>query len=265
MTIRFCALAAVMLLTGAKDPTEMTVTGDRTIPIIAGGVPARLRLDPGAPTSPVFNPDFARRAGFRAGWIGIQARIGPVRVNGYTAVIRFDFGQGEFKRRVGWFEAPYVEGADGAVGPGALSADRVRFVLRPAAPGEHSVSLPLASFGRAGMGVYLMVGGERIAVSFNLDRPRSFATASGGASIAVANGGRFDRDPERMPIHLGVIRPVRHMALATPLSVGPLSVTGLMVRTGDFGSAASIPEGKGRDADWEQRRWRGFGAAAQAR
>jgi hypothetical protein len=243
-----CALAA-LLLTAAADPTEMTVDGDRTIAITAGGVPARVRLDPGAPTSPVFNPDFAQRAGFRAGWIGIQARVGPVRVNGFTAVIRLDLGDGEFKRRVGWFSAPYVSGADGAVGPGGLPADRVRFVIGPAMPGERSVSLPLADFGRAGMGVTLMAGGERISVWFNLDRPRSFATASAGASIALSNGGRFDADPERMPIHLGVVRPVRHMALAAPFAVGPLSLTGVMVRTGDFGSAASIPEGEADEGD----------------
>ncbi|MEZ0244581.1 MAG: hypothetical protein ACAH11_14495 [Sphingomonas sp.] len=254
MKTRFYALAgAALVLMGAKDPVEMTVSGNRTISIVAGGVAARMRIDPGAPTSPVFNPDFAQRAGFRAGWIGFQARIGPVRVNGFTAVIRLDFGPfvpgGEFKRRVGWFGAPYVEDADGAVGPGALSADLVRFVLGPVQPGERTISIPLTDFGRAGMGSTLMAGGEKISVSFNLDRPRSFATASGGASIAASNGGRFDRDPETMPIHLGVVRPVRHMTLGSPLMVGPLSVDGLMVRTGDFGSAASIPEGEVEEGD----------------
>ncbi|MCW3846719.1 hypothetical protein OF829_05670 [Sphingomonas sp. LB-2] len=249
MTTGYAFAAAALLLAGAADSGERMITGDRTLAITAGGVPARLRIDPGAPTSPIFNPDFAARAGFRAGWIGFQARVGPVKVGGQTAVIRLDFGDGEFKRRVGWFTAPYVEGADGAAGPGALAADRVRFVLGPAMPGERSVSLPLADFGRSGMGIYLDVGGERIAVMFNLDRPRSFATASAGASIAASNGGRFDSEPARMKIHLGVERPVRHMALATPLSVGPLSIAGVMVRTGDFGSAASIPEGEADAGD----------------
>ena len=255
MTVRICALAAVaLLLTGAAEPSETTVTGDRTIAITAGGVPARLRIDPGAPTAPIFNPDFAKRAGFRPLWIGIQARIGPVKVPGYTAVIRLDLGEsdlggGEFKRRIAWFDAPYVAGADVSAGPGLLPADRVRFVLGPARAGERSVSIPLANFGRLGMGVYLMAGDERIAVSFSLDRPLSFATASAGASLAASNAGRFDAEPEQMPIHLGVVRPVRHMALGTPFTVGPLSVAGLMVRTGDFGSAASIPEGELAQAD----------------
>lgn len=250
MTIRTCVLlGGALLLTAAKDPGEIAITGDRTLSITANGSPARLRIDPGAPTSPVFNPDFAASARFRAGWIGIQARIGPVKVPGYTAVIRLDLGDGEFKRRVGWFTAPYVAGADGAVGPGALEADRVRFVLGPARPGERSIAVPLTDFGRAGMGTTITAGGEKIKVSFNLDRPFSFATASGGASIAASNAGRFDRDPERMPIHLGVVRPVRHMTLGTPLAIGPLSVTGLMVRTGDFGSAASIPEGEVDEGD----------------
>lgn len=248
MTKRTLLAAAALLLTGAAEP-EMVVSGDRTLQVTAGGLPARMRIDPGAPTAPIFNPDFATRAGFKPLWIGIQARVGPVKVPGYTAVIRLDLGDGEFKRRIAWFDAPYVEGADASVGPGLLAAERVRFAIGAVQPGERSVSLPLEDFGRLGMGVYLMAGGERITVSFNLDRPFSFATAAGGASIAAAFGGRFDMEPERMPIHLGVVRPVRHMALAQPLVVGPLNVTGLMVRTGDFGSSASIPEGEAEEAD----------------
>ena len=242
------ALAAPFLV-AAGDPTETTISGDRILTVTAQGIPARMRVDPGAPTSPIFNPDFAARAGFRAGWIGIQARVGPIRVNGATAVIRLDYGDGEFKRRVGWFAVPYAVDADGGIGPGALPADRVRFVIGPAMTGERSLSFPLADFGRAGMGVYLIVGGERILTRFSLNRDFSVATAAAGATIAGSNGGRFDRDPSRMVIHLGVERPVRHMALATSLGVGPLSLTGLLVRTGDFGSAASIPEGEVLESD----------------
>ena len=139
--------------------------------------------------------------------------------------------------------------ADGGIGPGALPADRVRFVIGPAMTGERSLSFPLADFGRAGMGVYLTVGGEGILTRFSLNRDFSIATAAAGATIAASNGGRFDRDPSRMVIHLGVERPVRHMALATSLGVGPLSLTGLLVRTGDFGSAESIPEGEVLESD----------------
>ena len=245
----YALAAAALVLTGAADPAEITISGDRILGVTAQGLPARLRVDPGAPTTPLFTPEFAARAGFRAGWIGFQARVGPVRVPGYTAVIRLDYGDGESKRRIGWFDGPYVAGADGGIGPGALSADRVRFVIGPPMPGERSLTLPLANFGRAGMGVYLIVNGERILTRFSLNRDFSIATAAAGATIAASNGGRFDADPAHMVIHLGVDRPVRHMALAAPLTIGPLSLTGILVRTGDFGSAASIPEGEVVESD----------------
>jgi AbrB family looped-hinge helix DNA binding protein len=158
----YALTAAALVLTGAADPTEIMISGDRILSVTAQGVPARLRVDPGAPTTPIFNPDFAARAEFRSGWLGFAARVGPVKVKGYTAVIRLDYGDGESKRRIGWFDGPYVDGADGGIGPGALSADRVRFVIGPAMPGERSMTFPLADFGRAGMGVYLIVNGERI-------------------------------------------------------------------------------------------------------
>lgn len=52
-----------------------------------------------------------------------------------------------------------------------------------------------------------------------------------------------------MPIRLGVMRPVRPMTLARPLGVGPLALDRIFVRTGDFGSAAAIPDADAPEAD----------------
>jgi len=244
MRVHFQILAAGAALLGAASaPSAMfDVPADRTLAVKVHGASARLRIDPGAPSSPVFNPDFAARARFRAGWIGIEGQVGPARVPGWTAVVRFDLGQGAFKRRIAWFNGRYVANADGAAGPGFLEAAIVRFTLRPPAPGERRAVLPLADFGRAGLGVMLVAGKDRIATRFSLERERSVATASAGAAIAAAHGGRFDGAAERMLVHLGVVRPVRHLALATPFAAGPLAVEGLWVRTSDFGSTAAIPD-----------------------
>lgn len=247
-TLTFAAAAALLAGAGAP-PAVYDVPADRTVAIRVHGAPARLRIDPGAPTSPVFNPDFAARAKFRAGWIGIEGQVGPARVPGLTAVVRFDLGQGEFKRRIAWFNALYVASADGAAGPGFLDADVVRFTLRDPAPDERRAVLPLADFGRAGMGVILTAGSDRIAARFSLERDRSIATASAGATIAAAHSGSFDGAPERMLVHLGVVRPVRHMKLETPLAAGPLAIHGLLVRTSDWGSAAAIPDAAAPAAD----------------
>ncbi|MDF7777548.1 hypothetical protein P1X14_19995 [Sphingomonas sp. AOB5] len=242
-------LLAIALLAAPADEPELLVIGDGIVDGVVNGVPARIKLDPGAPGSPIFNPDFAARAGFKPSMIGFIARIGPVKVPGATDVVRIDIGRGEFKRRAGWFQVPYVTGADGAIGPGMLDAPVVRYQMRPAQPGERAVSLPMADYGRAGIGTKLQVGGDTIVVRFSLMRDYSIATAGAGAAIAQFQSGAFDKPPEQMLVYLGVIRTVRHMAIRSPLEIGPLSITGLMVRTGDFGTTESIPEADAPEAD----------------
>jgi hypothetical protein len=221
--IKALLLAAPLLLTaGAAD---LRIGGREPLDAVVGGRPARLLVDPGAPTMPVFNPDFAAAAGFRSGWIDVGARVGPVHVPGKTAVIRYRLGAEQFKRRTAWFGAPFVDGADGIVGPGGVPAAVVRFEMRSAMPGERMVALPLDSFGtlgKDGMGVRLPIGERSMEVRFSLTRDRSVATASAGAAIAAAFAGKFDRPSEAMTIHLGVERPVRHLVLDRALEVGPI-------------------------------------------
>lgn len=181
--MKLLALAALFLL--AADDGERVVA-DAPVPATIQGSQARLRIDPGAPSMPVLNPDFAERAALDAGPFATRGSIGPVRVKGQSAVVRLDLGQGEFKRRVTWFDAPYATDADGTIGPGGLPDDRIRFVLRAAVPGERSVALPLAEFGYLGMGSEILVGTQKIRILFALARTRTIATAAAGAAIAEA-------------------------------------------------------------------------------
>src|SRR6218665_3599914 len=96
-------LALAVLLPLAADGGECVVA-DAPVSATVQGTSARLRIDPGAPSMPVFNPDFAEKAAFDAGPFATRGSIGPVRVKGQSAVVRLDLGQGEFKRRVTWFE-----------------------------------------------------------------------------------------------------------------------------------------------------------------
>jgi hypothetical protein len=235
-------LGLVGLVWMAADSPPLAID-PAPVPATVQGQTARLRIDPGAPSMPVFNPEFANRAGFDAGPIGTQAAIGPVKVHGRSAVVRLDLGRGEFKRRVTWFAAPFETEADGAVGPGGLPEPRILFRLRADGADDVVTSFPLADFGYAGMGIELPVDGETLRIAFAPYRPESLATAGAGAALAAAWGGRFDGEPRRMMIKLQVERPVRHLALARPLAVGPLQLRGMLVRTGDFGSTSSIPDG----------------------
>lgn len=246
MTWKFLALGVVLL--GGAD--GLTLAPDRTLAITVGGKPAMLRVDPGAPSAPIFNAEAAARLGFHPSMIGVQVAIGPVHVGGRTDLVALDLGSGEFKRRAAWFDAgAYAEGADAVIGPGGLPAATVRFDLRPPRPGEREVTLPLVDFGYGGMGTRLVIGGETVAVRFSLERDRTVATASAGAILADAQGGALDAPPETMVIRFGVARPVRHMKLATPLRIGPFALSGLMVRTSDFGSTARIREANAPEGD----------------
>jgi hypothetical protein len=257
------ALAVAMLAVG--DTPALRIAGREPLAATVQGVPARLLVDPGGPTMPVTNPDFAERAGFRSGWIGVAARIGPVTVPGKSAVIRFDVAGSAFKRRTAWFKAPVVADADAIVGPGGLPAQVVRFEMRAAMPGERIEALPLADFGARGMGVRIAAGEQEIEVRFSLARDRTVATASAGAAIAAASRGSFDRPAETMLIQLGVERPVRHLLLAEAFAVGPIALGQLMVRTGDFGSTAGIPDGDAAPADPDEIVVTGFKKQKQLR
>ncbi|NML07282.1 hypothetical protein [Sphingomonas sp. G-3-2-10] len=246
--IRFAALAPLLLAADAAAP--LTVSGDRIYDAVIDGVPARLRIDPGAPSMPVINPGLAARIGLNGSLIGTRVAIGPIRLSGKSSISTLDLaGSGPFKRRATWFEANWADDVDGAIGPGGMPADVVRFDLRAPQPGERTVSLPLLDMRWAGMGVRVMVGDRPVTIRFSLDRAESLATASAGAVIAANHRGSFDRPAETRIVYLGVQRPVRHLALASPLTIGPLSITGLFVRTGDFGSAASIPDGPQPEPD----------------
>ncbi|MHA6718583.1 hypothetical protein ACX40Y_03935 [Sphingomonas sp. RS6] len=236
-------IMAAMAVGGLAADAPVIEFGRSPVPATIHGVTAHLRIDPAAPSIPVFNPDFAARAGFESGPFGTRAGIGPVKVPGKSAVVRLDLGRGEFKRRVTWFAAPFEHDADGAIGPGGLPDPRILFRLRPDRSDDVAASFPLADWGYSGLGIELPVGGETMRIAFAPFRAETLATAGAGAALAAARGGGFDGAPHHMMIKLDIERPVRHLALARPLAIGPLQLGGMMVRTGDFGSAASIPDG----------------------
>jgi hypothetical protein len=209
------------------------------------GMPARIRIDPGAVAVPVITSELAKRAKLKAGPLDFEYLIGPRRVTGQSAVAHIDFGSGPIKRRVGWTEAPYRRGADGTIGPGLLPEKIIHFELRPRRPGERMLALPMVGQGgvdspwgaRYGE---IQVGGRPMRILFDPGRQRTIATANAASRIAAAYMGRLSGEVQNVEIAFGVERPVRILQLSQPMSMGPLSIRTLGVRTRDFGTLTKL-------------------------
>lgn len=218
----------------------MAVTGT------VAGRPARLQLLPNGSSTLIMNPDAAARFGLKAGWLGVSARVGPVAIKGRSAVVRYGVNGPDGRRRVAWFDRPFAPGFDGAVGPMAVPQPVIAFRLRPPVAGERRTVLPLIDRGYGGAGTILLVGEQRIFVKWAPTKRHNGATAATGAAVAAAHGGQFSGRPWHEPLAFGVERPVRRLALARPLAIGPLRIDSLVTRTSDYGDTGNVPDA---DAD----------------
>ena len=244
-------IATAGLASASAPPAERVVSGDRIVTVAVDGTQLRLRIDPHAAGLPIVTGPVAERLRLKGGGmlgLGVAYAIGHERIYGRTQVARFDWGAAASgKRRVGWMSRVYALAADGTIGPAGVPEPIVRFVLRPAQPGERTVALPMAGgSGRFGdwmlMGASITVGGETLIVRFDPDHPHSLATAPAAARLAAAYGGTLTAATARQEIAFGVERPLRVMALARPLAVGPLTLSTIAVRVTDGGGANTIPE-----------------------
>lgn len=246
-------LVVGLLASAPKLPPVYVVRGDGVVSGALNGVPARIRIDPAAASAPILTTELAQRARLKAGLFGFEYMIGPVRLNGRSAVTRIDFGLGPVRRRVGWTPAPYRAGADAVIGPGLIPVPVVRFELHAPRPGERISVLPLVGQGGLEQAwgerfALVDVGGSPLRVQFDPGRRRTVATASAGARIAGALGGQLAGSATPTEIAFGVSRPVRSLRLSRPLLIGAISLSEMGVRTHDFGSVRSVPEA-GADPD----------------
>jgi hypothetical protein len=255
MRLHVTPLLCLAFVSAPAIARERVVSGDGILTVNVNGAPGRLRVDPAAPALPILTMAYAGRARLRAGPFAFAYLVGPEQVQGLSAVGRIAVGDGvrPRKRRLGWAARPYVPDADGVIGPGGVPEPVVRFVLRPPLAGERTISLPLEDegglFGGWG-GSYALVdlGGAPLRVRFNPHEPRTLATAGAALRIANLHDGRVSGETAPAHIAFGISRPVRTMRLGMPLVIGPLAISELGVRTGDFGNASAIRE-EGGDPD----------------
>lgn len=242
-------LAALVGVAAAQPLTERVVTGDGIVRVRVNGVEGRLRIDPGATAMPMINAKLAARAGLKPGMLafGFLYAVGPERVGGATAVGRIDYGGGAGKQRIGWTKRRYAADADGVAGPGSVPEPFVRFALRPPVAGERVTTFRMIDQGGlfgdwAERFAVIEVGGQPMRLRFDPHHPRTLATAGAGVRLAAAHDGRMAGQVTREEIAFGIARPVRTMTLARPLTLGPLAIARLGVRTADHGSADGIPD-----------------------
>ncbi len=229
---------------------SLTVTAEEgfILPVVVNGRGMRLRVDPGSARI-VLNPAAAARAGLNGSIFGARAQVGPIRVNGETSLTRIAIGNWRGSRRVIFFDRDVAPEADGIIGMAMLPHESVTMQMRAPAAGDREIAIPVREDGQYGLIHRHLVGGETVRVAFRLFLPFSQATASAGAHLAVHNGGAWAGEAAEQPVLLGVVRPVRPMRFAAPLSLGGLRVDQLMVRTADWRGNYVLPTDPQPSAD----------------
>ncbi len=243
----------MMFFALAAAPTERVVAIGDLLTARVNGARVELRVDPAGTAMPLIDDAAARRAGLKPSMIGIGYAVGPQKVLGRTALVPIDLGGGPAKHRVGFTAHRYAAAAEGSIGPAGLPEPVVRFRLRASLPNERTVILPMGDQGglAARWGerfAIVTVGGSPMRIRFDPYHHQTLATAGAAVRLAAANAGTMTGAMGKAEIAFGIDRPVREMALATPLQIGPIAILRLGVRTGDFGSAADIP-GSPEDLD----------------
>jgi len=234
------------LIALATAPAERVVAIGDVLAARVNGALVQMRVDPAGTAMPLIDDAAAARAGLKPSIIGIGYAVGPQKVLGRTALVPVDFGAGPAKHRVGFTPQRYAAAAEGSIGPAGLPEPVVRFQLRAPQSNERTITLPMADQGgiAARWGerfAIVFVGGAPMRIRFDPYHRRTLATAGAAVRLAAANGGTMTGATGTAEIAFGIDRPVRDMALGTPLQIGPFAITRLGVRTSDFGSTAGVP------------------------
>jgi hypothetical protein len=237
----FLLVASAALGTTAPIP-PLVVPPDGAISVTVNGQKARMLLLADSSSIPVFNQGPAQQFGFKPAWISFSVRIATVRIKGWTAVVRYSVNDQPYRRRTVWFERDIAPGFAGMLGPGAVPHNVVTVQIRPPSSNERQYVLLLVE--NRVLGVGTMLG--KIFVQFDPLRRQTMGTAAAGALLAESQGGALTGPTRQAPIRFGVERPVRTLAFARPLKVGPIELKSVAIRVLDFGSVGKIPDA---DAD----------------
>jgi hypothetical protein len=237
-----CSLLAVVPAWGrpAAPAGQLVVPAAHPFVLIAvNGEQLRLKVDLGASSGVILNPEAATRARLAEEGSTVM-RIGPVKLRGSWASPGLELGGARWKTRLRWFDRSFVGDADGVVGPHDLPFADVVFE----GPGK-SAREPFALRTRytedRGIFVPVKVAGKKVAVRFSLLREQSFATGAAGALLARQNGGALEGSAIQQHIGWDVSRPTRRLMLARPWTVGGFHFRSVLVRLRDYRGKSVLP------------------------
>lgn len=244
----FACLLLATLTAASPPPDERVIPPDGKATLSVNGVTRTVLIDPAALGLPIITKGYAEAAGLKPGMIEVGFKVGPIHIDGKTAVAQIRAGTAApYKRRIAFAERPFAAGFEGVFGPASLPDPVVRFRLRDPQPGERVTTLPMVGggglFGDWGSRyVVIPIEGEPMRVIFNPRKARSTTNAGGAVRLARAYGGQLSGAATLQEIVFGVTRPIRTMTLTTPVTIGPFAISQLSVRTVDFGSTATIAD-----------------------
>ncbi|WP_340313384.1 hypothetical protein [Rhizorhabdus argentea] len=187
----------------------------------------RLRADP-PDRHFAFEPGFEAQVG-RETLKGIQAAV-PVTINDRKMIVQ-----------VASHGRDCCTGVDGEIGMGLLPYATIRFVRAGTADPGRSADFLIDDDSEHGPQATISVGRSPMFVQFSLERPDSVATASAGAILARAHGGRLDSTGGPTVAAFGVARPTALLSFPRPVELAGFRFGKLPVRIADFAGRFDFP------------------------
>lgn len=246
-----CFWLALLMPAASAAAADLVVDArsDYAIDATINGQPVRLRVEPETAGYIILNPEAAARIGLRPSMMRSRTRVGPVRLDGSSKVAMVSIGGVAGNRRLVWIDRQVIAGADGVIGPADMPYDRVTFTIGPPRDGETVFEMPMEFARSFGLYLPLRLGERDFRFQFSLMKPFSLATAGAGAALAVIYGGSWAGEALDQEIEFAVVRPVRPMAFARPVSLQGLELRAVRVRTGDNRGNLSLPPEPDADPD----------------
>lgn len=238
------AALAVPLPAAARPagPPQGTLTldlDDPVVVVIIGGMPLRLRVDLDQRDAIEINDDVAGRLALpfergstdEVGRIEVPSRIAPAsfEMNGRTMLATLST------------HGRCCRGVDGAVSPALLPYAVIRFVRAGAAAGS-TLSFTITRDSDYGLQSPQPAGRETVLVKFSLTRGETLATASAGAILAQAQGGRFTGGTTPAEVAFGIERPTRTITFDRAITLAGFRFAAIRTRTADFGGRRQLPQ-----------------------
>ncbi|SFR83103.1 hypothetical protein SAMN05192580_0964 [Sphingomonas jatrophae] len=225
-----------------KPPPPVPLTLDLADPVVEAeiaGVPLRLRVDFQQKDVIELNPAAAARLAVK--WEdGFDVAVGRVVLQGRQARAPVLIGGVAIESVVAEHGRDCCAGVDGAISPASLPYDPVRLV-RQSEPEGRSASYPATISAETGLTLAQPLGRETLRVRLALDGETPIATASAGAVLAKAQGGRFVGPVFRVTPAFGVSRQARTMVFARPPLVAGFPLERVAVRFADFSGGRTLP------------------------